>query len=201
MQTGTSGWTSRRRRAADAAIEIVADEGLRGLTHRAVDARAGLPAGSTSSCFRTRLALLRGVLDRIVELDEADLERMPTTGWDVGSPEHREALVDLLVELLAYWLGPARARTRARLELYLDAARRPELTEALRAANRRFLDRAAVAMRASETPAPEAAARLLLVQLDGVLYDALARPFLGGGDRDRLRRSVQAAVDGAVPPA
>lgn len=200
MQTGRNWWTPRRRQAADAAIEIVAEQGLRGLTHRAVDSGAGLPAGSTSSCFRTRSALLRGVLERIAELDEVDLERVSTTGWDHGSPEHRAVLVNLLVDLLAHWLGPARARTHARLELYLDAVRRPELSEALHTANRRFLDRAAAAMRSSGTPAPEESARLLLSQLDGVLYDALARPFLGGSDRDRLRRSVYAAVNGTVPP-
>ncbi|GAB3477240.1 TetR/AcrR family transcriptional regulator [Nocardiopsis coralliicola] len=198
MQTGGSGRTPRQQRAADAAIGIIADEGLRGLTHRAVDAAAELPSGSTSSCFRTRIALLGGVLDRLVELDEAALGQLPAHSWDRGSAAHRALLVDGLTDLLAYWLGPARTRTRARLELYLDAARRPELAGALEAANRRFLDRAAAAMRGSGTPDPEETARLLLAQLDGVLYDALARPFLGEG-RDWLRRAVQAAVDGAVP--
>lgn len=199
MQMGGGGRTPRQRRVTDAAIEIIAADGLRGLTHRAVDAGAGLPAGSTSSCFRTRMALLGGVLDRLVELDEAVLERFPATGWDSGSVEHRARLVELLVELLTYWLGPARSRTRARLELYLDAARRPELTDALHAANRRFLDRTSAALRASGTPVPEEAARLLLAGLDGVLYDALARPFLDGDQPAWLRRAVQAAVDGAIP--
>ncbi|MCR3721756.1 MULTISPECIES: TetR/AcrR family transcriptional regulator [Prauserella salsuginis group] len=199
MQMVGGGRTPRQRRVTDAAIEIIATDGLRGLTHRAVDMEAGLPAGSTSSCFRTRLALLGGVLDRLVELDEAVLEQLPTTGWDSRSIEHRERLVELLAELLTYWLGPARSRTRARLELYLDAARRPELADALHAANRRFLDRASAAMGASGVPVPEETARLLLAGLDGVLYDALARPFLGGDHPARLRRAVQAAVDGAVP--
>lgn len=199
MQMVGGGRTPRQRRVTDAAIEIIATDGLRGLTHRAVDAGAGLPAGSTSSCFRTRIALLGGVLDRLVELDEAVLEQLPTTGWDSDSPEHRARLVDLLVELLTHWLGPARSRSRARLELYLDAARRPELADALHAANRRFLDRASAAMRSSGTPEPGETARLLLAGLDGVLYDALARPSLGGDHPSWLRRAVQAAVDGAIP--
>ena len=66
-----------QRRVTDAAIEIIAAGGLRGLTHRTVDAGADLPAGSTSNCFRTRLALPGGVLDRLVELDEGVLERLP----------------------------------------------------------------------------------------------------------------------------
>lgn len=199
MHTAAEGPAPRKQRATDAAIEIIAAKGLRGLTHRAVDTEAGLPPGSTSSCFRTRLALLTGVLNRLVERDEAVLARLPTANWDIYIAEHRTQLVELLTDLLVYWLGPARSSTRARLELYLDAARRPELTEALRTANRRFLDRTAALMRDSGTPEPEETTRLLLTQLDGVLYDALARPFLGNDERPRLRRAVQAAVDGDLP--
>ncbi|GIG86849.1 TetR/AcrR family transcriptional regulator [Plantactinospora endophytica] len=69
--------TARRDRFAvitDAAIELVAELGMRGLTHRAVDARAGLPLGSTSAYFRTRKALVEAVVRRLVDLDRADLE-------------------------------------------------------------------------------------------------------------------------------
>ncbi|MWK37067.1 hypothetical protein GEV43_25340 [Actinomadura sp. J1-007] len=43
-------------------FEMIAEEGLHGLTHRAVDAPAELPPGSTGSCHRTRLTLLEAVL-------------------------------------------------------------------------------------------------------------------------------------------
>jgi DNA-binding transcriptional regulator YbjK len=113
--------TPRAVRAADAAIEVIAEEGLRGLTHRAVDARADLPPGSTSGCYRTRLALLKAVLERIVELDEVVLTRHPIVAGDaVGA-------LAAFTDLLEYWLGPGRQRTRARLKLYLDAARHPDL--------------------------------------------------------------------------
>ncbi|MBV2364005.1 TetR/AcrR family transcriptional regulator [Streptomonospora nanhaiensis] len=178
---------ARRVRVADAAVEVIADEGLRGLTHRAVDARAGLPEGSASSCFRTRLALLRAVLDRVVELDEAALAGLEFPPGDAA------AVADALTGFLEYSLGPGRARTRARLELYLDAARRPGLREPLAAANARFLDRAASGLAAAGVADPRGAARLLLAQLDGLLYDALARPF-APADRAWLRRAVGAAV-------
>lgn len=48
----------RRIEIADAALAVLAAEGSRGLTHRAVDEAAGLPSGSTSNHFRTRSALL-----------------------------------------------------------------------------------------------------------------------------------------------
>ena len=49
----------RKTLIADAAIALLGSAGARGLTHRAVDAQAGLPAGSTSFYCRSRLDLLR----------------------------------------------------------------------------------------------------------------------------------------------
>ena len=59
----------RRDAIADAAIHLVATRGLRGLTHRAVDAEAGLPPGSTSYYLSTRKALLTACLDRMLAQD------------------------------------------------------------------------------------------------------------------------------------
>ena len=41
----------RRDHLADAAIELLAREGARGLTHRGVDAQAAEPPGTTSRYF------------------------------------------------------------------------------------------------------------------------------------------------------
>ncbi|GAA1096576.1 TetR/AcrR family transcriptional regulator [Nocardiopsis composta] len=178
----------RKERAAEAAVEVIAEGGLRALTHRAVDARAGLPPGSTSSCYRTRLALLRAALDRIAELDEAALAGFSFPAGDA------EAAEEALTGLLEYWTGPARERTRARMELYLDAARTPELRPHLERASLRFLHRARDGLAAAGIPEPEAAARLLIAQLDGVVFDAVARPFYGPADRAWLRGAASAAL-------
>lgn len=50
--------SSRRDALSDAAIRVLARAGAHGLTHRAVDAMAGVPVGTTSRYFRTRAALL-----------------------------------------------------------------------------------------------------------------------------------------------
>ncbi|KPI05488.1 hypothetical protein OV450_4029 [Actinobacteria bacterium OV450] len=64
----------RRTLIADTAIALVAAAGLRGLTHRAVDGAARLPAGSTSYYFRTRTALIGACYQRLAELDLGDVE-------------------------------------------------------------------------------------------------------------------------------
>ncbi len=42
-------FTARQERLLTGAVHVVARSGLRGLTHRAVDAEAGLPEGSCSA--------------------------------------------------------------------------------------------------------------------------------------------------------
>ena len=56
---------SRRALIADAAISTLASDGMRGLTHRAVDAQAAEPPGTTSRYFRTREALTDAVVERV----------------------------------------------------------------------------------------------------------------------------------------
>src|ERR1700733_11444421 len=62
----------RRRDLCDAAIALLAADGARGLTHLRVDRRAGFADGTTSFYYQTRAALLRGAMDRVIELDIAD---------------------------------------------------------------------------------------------------------------------------------
>ncbi len=64
--------SARTRQVGDAAIAVLAEQGARGLTHRAVDAEAGVPPGTTSNYARTREALLTLTLTRIAELEAAD---------------------------------------------------------------------------------------------------------------------------------
>ncbi len=62
----------RRRDLCDAAIELLAADGARGLTHLRVDRHAGFADGTTSFYYQTRAALLRGAMGRVIELDIAD---------------------------------------------------------------------------------------------------------------------------------
>src|SRR5687768_18473206 len=97
-----------RERALAAAVDLLGEQGVRALTHARVDARAGLPPGSTSNWFRTRRALLGGVVDWIAEREGDDLDpaAMPTIGGPDGLIEGMCAMGDLRT-------GAFAARTRA----------------------------------------------------------------------------------------
>jgi DNA-binding transcriptional regulator YbjK len=119
----------RRRALCDAAIEVLAQEGARGLTHRKVERRAGLPDGTTSSYFPTRSALLRATAERVAELDVVDFEAVTT------QPSSEAATAATTLSLLAEMVmrsaaGLALNRSRARYELALHAHRDAVLREA-----------------------------------------------------------------------
>jgi DNA-binding transcriptional regulator YbjK len=117
--------TARRERLADAAIEVIAQEGSRGLTHRAVDAEAGEPAGTTSRYYRTRDALLRATVERIRTLHFADLERAPRGPVDAG------VIAGHLADVVYDAITVNRSRHLAMCELFLESTRRPDLRAAL----------------------------------------------------------------------
>ncbi|MDR6976006.1 DNA-binding transcriptional regulator YbjK [Streptomyces sp. 3330] len=160
----------RRDLIADAAISTVATAGLRGLTHRAVDAAAGLPAGSTSYYFRTRSALIGACYLRLAALSVADVDR-----WAVDhGPPDLDSAATALATLLHHWLTTARDRQLARFELSLEATRRPELRAELQTAGLAARSRATALLSALGAPRPQRAAELLVAWTDGLLYDRLA---------------------------
>ncbi|WP_020576160.1 TetR/AcrR family transcriptional regulator [Actinopolymorpha alba] len=188
--------TPRATTLLDAAISVIADDGLRGLTHRSVDARADLPAGSASYYFRSRSALLQGVLGRLLELDAADYA---TLGASAPPPSaDPRALIRTWTKLFAHWLGPGRERLRARYTLYLEGRHHPELQQMLDAASAQVIAGAHDLLRAAGSPSPQRDARLLVAFLDGLLYDQLIRPHPPVSTAE-LRRRIGVVVNAVWP--
>jgi DNA-binding transcriptional regulator YbjK len=125
---------SRRRALTDAAIELVAHQGLHGLTHRALDGQAGVPAGTASNYFSTRDALLVATMQRVWALHHEDMERQSDAVGATRRPGRRGTLADA-VELIAGSLVHAATTQRDRyvtiFEMQSEMRRRPELAAAL----------------------------------------------------------------------
>src|SRR5882757_8503999 len=139
MTTRKHNAEQRRRNLCDAAIELLAADGARGLTHLRVDRRAGFADGTTSFYYQTRSALLRGAMDRVIELDVADFTAALNAG-DVEGRVEGEALLSRLAEqALRTAVEPERSRARARFELMMIASREPQLSGALDALMDRFV--------------------------------------------------------------
>ncbi len=192
--------SARTRQVGDAAIAVLAEQGARGLTHRAVDAEAGLPPGTTSNYARTREALLTLTLTRIAELEAADAveagaaelsepgySRSELSGSGISgsgisgsgisaSGVSVVGLAGLLATVLDRWINDPEARRRvlARFELALEATRRPGL--------RAFYDEMGLGIRvetarllaASGSADPERDAWTLIAWMEGTAFYALA---------------------------
>ena len=116
--------TSTRTRALDAAIDLLGTEGLRALTHGRVDERAGIPKGSTSNYFRTRAALLSGVVARIIERE------LPPVDAALSLTSASE-LVDTFCGFFEYATSINRVLTTARLVLFMEGAHNSAIREDL----------------------------------------------------------------------
>lgn len=196
-----TGTTTRRRLVADAAVTTLARAGLRGLTHRAVDQAAGLPAGSCSYYFRTRQALVRAAVERLVEVDTADLAAHSAILGDGGDPAEIAEIADAAVAIVRYWTTSARERLLARYELMLEAGRRPELQAVFDQARDHFRDLAERTLTAAGATAPAAQAELFVACLDGLVFRHLTGMDRLAARPAELRRVILDLLHGFTGPA
>ncbi|MGW7414734.1 TetR/AcrR family transcriptional regulator [Streptomyces sp. NPDC054863] len=156
---------------ADAALKLLVERGMRGLTHRAVDETAGLPQGSTSNYARTRQALLEAAVQRLAVLEARALG----LGALPGPGASLEDLLDVLAGVLHRHLTEHRDMLVARYELGLEATRRPELREFYDAAGRaRFREPLVAMMTAAGSKAPQRHALSLIAWVEGLMYSCAA---------------------------
>ncbi|MEU0915575.1 TetR/AcrR family transcriptional regulator [Streptomyces althioticus] len=155
---------------ADTALALLAERGMRGLTHRAVDEKAGLPQGSTSNVARTRQALLELAVRRLADREERVLALQ-----DLPDPrEGTDALLDALALTAHRALTRNRDLTLARYELALEATRRPELRAHFDAAGARFRTLLTALVTALGSPSPDRHALTLIAWADGLLFSCVA---------------------------
>jgi DNA-binding transcriptional regulator YbjK len=161
----------RRQQLLEAALHVLADEGLRGLTHRAVDRRAGLPEGSCSAYLRTRRALQAALAGYVADLLLADVDRLAA---DVACASEPDGVAPAL-DLFQRWLDQ-RELLVARLELTMAASRDAELAGLLGAQRGRLIELVERIMVATGKEHGTARAETLVASYDGILLAALLKP-------------------------
>ncbi|MFD9907278.1 TetR/AcrR family transcriptional regulator [Streptomyces sp. NPDC059063] len=164
--------SARTELIADTALALLAERGMRGLTHRAVDEAAGLPTGSTSNHARTRLALLEAAVRR-----QAERELAVLTPDELPDPAGgRESLVAGLALALHRFLSgdEHRALLVSRYELALEATRRPELREYYDSSSTQFRDPLAALLRAAGSKDPRRHTLSVVAWCDGMMFSCVA---------------------------
>ncbi|MFJ1750615.1 TetR/AcrR family transcriptional regulator [Streptomyces sp. NPDC088116] len=182
--------TDRRTVLAEAAIDVLAEAGIRGLTHRAVDRAANLPPGTTSAYYRTRQALLTALVRRLVALDQAELQAI---GEQTAAPRDADELTAGIAAFVEQRLtGDGRRRSLARYACAIESVHHPELREILvprRNAARQAVDDFFTAHGVTDA---EDRTVTLLTCVDGLVFDRL----VGGGtvSDHEIRGLVAAAL-------
>ncbi|WP_097867847.1 TetR/AcrR family transcriptional regulator [Streptomyces sp. rh34] len=173
----------RRTRIIDAALRVIAADGMAGLSHRTVAAEADVPLGSTTYHFGSLDELLVAALRRCNENFVQALRGSEA----LAGPAGPVGLAEELTRLLDRWFAGERGAIELEYELYLAALRRP----ALRPVAAEWTEEAVELL--SRRTDPETA-RALVALMDGVCLQVL----LTGGtfDAPYTREMLARIVDG-----
>ncbi|MFF2494065.1 TetR/AcrR family transcriptional regulator [Agromyces sp. NPDC058064] len=181
----------RRRLLADAAITVLADEGARGLTHRAVDRQAGVPVGTASNYFASRDALIAGLMARIGERISPTAEDLDTRAAQPAGPA---LFADYLRDIVRR-LSDEREVTIALFELRLESTRRPEVAAVLREWQQAGFAGDVAFNRQAGLPGGPREIALFHYAIDGLLLDRLTSPIDPETSTDEV---IDALVDGLL---
>jgi AcrR family transcriptional regulator len=190
---------SRRDELLDAAISVLGQSGIHGLTHRAVDAAAGLPAGSTSNHFRTRDALLNAVVERFAARERANWEDLATKMYPVTPQELARAMAVFAQEAT----GPHRTLTLARYAILVEAGIHPSLRAQLLATGARVNAWFMNWLRIAGSTDPERDAPIIMNHWTGIVLHELAIPDPAFDPYPQIAALVTAVVhprSAEVPP-
>jgi DNA-binding transcriptional regulator YbjK len=161
---------ARRDALLRATVEVAAERGTGGVTHRAVTEKAGLPLATVSYFFDSIVELAVEALRVFTAQDAARLSAL------ADELARRGGSADEIARAFSAATAPTHPETLALFEAYLGAGRspalRPAVTEALRA-SRRVAEEAA---RAAGAPDPAAPAQACVALLHGLALHQLAAP-------------------------
>ncbi|GAA4547631.1 TetR/AcrR family transcriptional regulator [Pseudonocardia xishanensis] len=117
--------TTRREMLLDASIRVLGGGGVRALTHRAVDAAAEVPVGSTANYFSTREALLEAIVERVSSRERANFDELALTACPTTPAE----LAAVLAAATRDAAGVHRDLTLARYAILVESAHNPTIRQ------------------------------------------------------------------------
>ena len=162
----------RRTLLADAAVRVLAQQGSRGLTHRAIDTEAAVPRGTASNYFVSRDEVIDAILLRISE-------RLQPNSDIHADLAQRSPCVERFTEYLrdiVHRLTDDRDAAIALFELRLEATRRPHVADALTSWRRAGLEADIEFNEKMVLPDLPADIMLFHYALDGLILDQLTVP-------------------------
>ncbi|MFE9439255.1 TetR/AcrR family transcriptional regulator [Streptomyces sp. NPDC006602] len=162
----------RRAALVDAGVEVLAREGARGLTFRAVDTEAGVPVGTASNYFTGRDDLLRQIDARLHVRLAPDPE---VVGELLRGPRDRSLVTAFMHDLMTRATGD-RTGYLALLEMRLEATRRPGLLASYTKSVRGDLEYGMEFHRDAGLPGGDETVTVLYLAMLGLILEHLTLP-------------------------
>ena len=186
--------SGRARRAAllDAAVEVIAEQGVAGATHRSIAARAGMSTSTTSYFFSSLDQLIAAALHVV---GERIVQRVDAVTAQVAESElsPRES-IDRFVDAV---MSEPEADTVAQFEIYLECRRRPHLQPTAHRIMASIERGAEASLQALGIADAGERAPMVVAMLDGLALHRHARP-RGVSDRQVITEALYALHRGFV---
>jgi DNA-binding transcriptional regulator YbjK len=162
----------RREHLLDAAIRVLGERGVRAVTHRAVDAEAGVGSGSTANYFSTRDALFGAIVERFSERERQNFDDLAGR-MSVATPAE---LGRALGASVRDSVTANRTLTLSRYALLVESANNPGLREQMGVTGARVSAWVANWLRLVGSTDPEYDVNVLGNYLTGLILHQLAIP-------------------------
>ncbi|XVV00552.1 TetR/AcrR family transcriptional regulator [Actinosynnema sp. CA-248983] len=187
--------TERRARLLEAAVEVLATQGAHGLSHRAVDRRAGVPLDTAKNYFPTRDDLFEGLGQHVLTQRLGEVSAFTDGRADL-------TFADLAWHYFRIVLTTRRARAVAIVELFLEAQRRPALRDLVGTHLRANLEAIADTIRAGGQRVELSQVAVLDAAFRGLTLLVLSISPQVAGDigLDDLESTVRQLADRLLPP-
>jgi DNA-binding transcriptional regulator YbjK len=189
MAAQAHGVSDRRRLIVEAALRVIARDGVNAATHRAVAAEAGVALASTTYHFSSKAEIVAEALELAIDRSIAAVERHTAPPL----PATPDALAGRLVELVEALCAGDQAPLAAQYELLIEAGRSPGLQRVAERWNGAYMGGLRTLVAAAGIPAPGEAAAILSDLVDGALLDLVSFPrhgFVEESLRPRIARVV-----------
>lgn len=160
----------RREALLQAAIDLAAEEGLAAVTHRAIAARAGVAPSNTTYFFDSLAELIDQAVRKYSADWAAQLEAVAAEFPQDAKP------ADVIAEYANILTAVVGAGTMSGFEVFLYAARHPEVRPAVVHAMEKYEHAAAAGLHAVGAKRPAEGARIAVALSDGFALQRLANP-------------------------
>ncbi|MFB7724580.1 TetR/AcrR family transcriptional regulator [Nocardia sp. NPDC056100] len=193
-QSHRAAGAARRALLLDAAIDVIAEGGVKAATHRAIAARAGVPLSSTSYFFTSIDELIAAAMDVAATRLIGNIRQL---ALEPTSRESAPQVIDRYLDLLigdAAQTGATGAEKLSQLTLYLQCRHDPALRPIAQRLITTYEEVTESLLESLGVPDAHFRARVIMAFIDGA---ALQNAVWSRGieDLDFFRRAIKALIN------